>query len=936
MDKINAPAAWNASTGSSAVVVADIDTGIDYNHPDLAANLWVNTGEIAGNNIDDDGNGYVDDVYGIDAYNADGDPLDDHGHGTHTAGTIGACGNNGAGVVGVNWSVKIMALKFLDEYGSGTTAGAIECFQYALMMKNRGVNIRVTNNSWGGGGYDQALFDAINALGAEGVINVCAAGNDGMDTDASLNYPSCFDSDSIISIAASDQNDDKAYFSNWGKTTVDIAAPGVDVLSTFPDNQYYSWAGTSMASPHVAGAVALLCSIDGNQTGADLKDRLLSTADFVNWPYYPTVSNGRLNIGNAVNNTYIKVNAHRLQINEGATATLDVKLSRDPGGTVTVETVKESGDPDISITDGSSLVFDSTNWDQFQSVTLAATPDEDNIDGEATIRCTAQGWAAAAVIAEEYDSTRPDYMTEQFGVSSNNFDLSNKILTFVPYEGSDYYQPYCTAITSLPTDPAGGTALNLYDDDCMQVFCQPIPFYGQAYDSFYIGSNGYITFWYGDTDFIPSYFNHFQQPRISALYDDLLLPSGGEISYKVLYDRVAVTYLDVPEWGQHNKNTVQVEMFFSGVIRIAYLGVDSPDALGGLSAGMGVPSKFHNSDLSAYPSDIVAWPPVAGDDEYWLPANMKTTVPAPGVAVNDCDLNGNSLTLALASSPSHGVLVFKQDGSFAYTPEAAFMGEDSFTYTASDGQLTSSPGKVTLNIQNPGLEADVNPRRVGDGWVTWEDVNQIGNFAAGLQSIYPGCEFMRADCQPRETLGDGIVDAADWVQALRYYYGWDPITVAGLTAGATPANNAASKYKRPTSEVSVLKNTLKPGTQGVVTLLFKGVGDESALGCTMHFDPRVLTLIDFIPQSPNWGIINQLKSSEGTLSFVLIHDWCYQPFPPGQSVLVTLNVAVSPFAPIGSTTISFGDDITRRVIVNSNAQKVPANFVSGKITISNR
>jgi subtilisin family serine protease len=171
---IDAPEAWDISTGSSEVIVAVIDTGVDYNHVDLAANMWSNPGEIPGNGIDDDGNGYVDDVHGINAINNSGDPMDDHGHGTHCAGTIAAVGNNGQGVVGVNWTAKIMALKFLNSSGVGNDADAIQTIDYILAL---GINVPVLSNSWGGGAYNQALYDAIEAAKNAGMLFVAAAGN---------------------------------------------------------------------------------------------------------------------------------------------------------------------------------------------------------------------------------------------------------------------------------------------------------------------------------------------------------------------------------------------------------------------------------------------------------------------------------------------------------------------------------------------------------------------------------------------------------------------------------------------------------------------------------------------------------------------------------------------------------------------------------------
>jgi subtilisin family serine protease len=314
--RIKAPQAWDITTGSSSVVVAVIDLGVEYNHEDLSANMWHNPGEIgvdgSGNNkatnlIDDDGNGYIDDVYGVDTINHDSDPLDDAGHGTHVAGIIGAVGNNNRGVAGVNWAVRIMAIKSHDAAGNGSSASVVEAFQYARLMRLRGINVRVTNSSWGGApeapSYDQALKDAIDAAGNAGILNVCAAGNGNLNNDATPFYPATYDSPSIISVAASDQVDNRATFSSYGATTVDLAAPGVGVLSTY-HGSYVSLNGTSMASPFVAGAVALLSSSNTYLTASQLKSLLLNNVDPLpaSWAGTPVVSGGRLNVFKALQN----------------------------------------------------------------------------------------------------------------------------------------------------------------------------------------------------------------------------------------------------------------------------------------------------------------------------------------------------------------------------------------------------------------------------------------------------------------------------------------------------------------------------------------------------------------------------------------------------------------------------------------------------------
>ena len=279
--KISAPAAWDVTTGSAAVVVAVVDTGIAFSHPDLAANLWSDPSNPA--------------THGFTCMNgacvAGG--LDDHGHGTHVAGTIGAATNNGTGIAGINWNVRLLAVKFLNSGGSGQISDAVLGFQKLLALKQAGVNVRVTNNSWGGGGYSQALRDAMAALAAPaggigGTLNVCAAGNSGVNADFSPMYPAAYEDRSIVSVLASDANDLGASFTNYGMASVDIAAPGVGTWSTEATGTcslcdptgYRSLSGTSMASPHVAGVAAAILSLHPELSAEQARDVLLRPASY--------------------------------------------------------------------------------------------------------------------------------------------------------------------------------------------------------------------------------------------------------------------------------------------------------------------------------------------------------------------------------------------------------------------------------------------------------------------------------------------------------------------------------------------------------------------------------------------------------------------------------------------------------------------------------
>jgi large repetitive protein len=291
---IDAPTAWAISTGSPTVKVAVIDTGISYTHPDLAGNIWSNIGETNGNGIDDDGNGYVDDVRGWNFVNDSPNANDDQYHGTHCAGTIGARGNDADGVVGVSWQVSLIPLKFLSSSGSGVTSDAIAAIRYATRM-----GCHITSNSWGGGGYSSLLKQAIDAGGAAGVICVAAAGNDSSNIDLEPTYPAAYDSPAIVSVAASTADDGLSNFSNYGKTSVDLAAPGSNILSTAPGGGWQRLSGTSMATPHVAGALALLKAVAPSLTVAQQKDKLLQSVDR-KAGLTASTSGGRLNVATMI------------------------------------------------------------------------------------------------------------------------------------------------------------------------------------------------------------------------------------------------------------------------------------------------------------------------------------------------------------------------------------------------------------------------------------------------------------------------------------------------------------------------------------------------------------------------------------------------------------------------------------------------------------
>ncbi len=289
---IGALLAWGKTHGSEKVVVAVLDSGVDYTHKDLVANMWTRPDAIP--EYSDVELGSFDDFHGFDADTNASDPMDDNGHGTHCAGIIGAEGNNGEGIAGINWNVSIMPLKFLGRGGFGTTKNAIEAINYAIDRKQKGVNVRVINASWGSTQYSKALEAAIRAAGEQGILFVAAAGNNGTDNDKRAHYPSNYNLPNVISVAALDRTDSIASFSNYGIKTVHIAAPGRDILSTWLGDAYRDASGTSMAAPHVSGVAALILASEPNLSVAKLRERILGKVDKIQSLEGKVASGGRL------------------------------------------------------------------------------------------------------------------------------------------------------------------------------------------------------------------------------------------------------------------------------------------------------------------------------------------------------------------------------------------------------------------------------------------------------------------------------------------------------------------------------------------------------------------------------------------------------------------------------------------------------------------
>jgi subtilisin family serine protease len=487
---MGAPQAWDTRTGSTGagrVVIGVIDQGIDFNHPDLAANIWINPGEIAGNGIDDDGNGFTDDVRGFNFVNNNGTTFSgsaSEDHATHVAGIAGAVGNNGVGVAGVNWSVGLMSLKFLDQNGFGDTLDAIDAIQYAKTMRNlwestghtKGANIRVLNASFGGGSFSQNFLDAANQANAAGILFVAAAGNIDNGTtepnnDLVPHYPSSFDAPNIIAVAATGQTDGLTSFSHFGATGVDVAAPGNNILSTTPGNTYSFFSGTSMASPQVAGAAALIWAQNPNLTVQQVKNILLTNGNVATGLIDKTLTGRRINVGNSMQAVLSgdttppgTVGSFHINSQNGRNLNIGWTASGDDGATGDASLYRidftDSGSGQVSVIKG---VIPKT------SGSLQST------DIKIPFKHT-----AGTLTLREFDN-------------AGNEGTPVNLTVGVPASAGD---PYAVTEGAAGALTNGGTSIGLTGDDRYADFALdfPFPFFGQNFTEVTVSTNGNLFF----------------------------------------------------------------------------------------------------------------------------------------------------------------------------------------------------------------------------------------------------------------------------------------------------------------------------------------------------------------------------------------------------------------------------------------------------------
>jgi subtilisin family serine protease len=691
LTKIGAPQAWNTTTGSNganAIVVGVIDEGIDKNHEDLAANIWTNPAEIAGNSVDDDGNGFVDDVNGYNfATNTGTIPAESHA--THVAGTIGAVGNNGIGVVGVNWSVRLMSLRFING-SSGATSNAIRACNYAKQMRDlwissggtKGANVRVLNNSYGGGGSDQSFLDAINAASQSGILFVAAAGNapDNPEPDNDLipHFPGSYIAPNVIAVAATDSSDNLSGFSHFGANSVQMGAPGSGILSTTPGNTYSTFSGTSMATPQVAGAAALLLAANPNLTIQQLRSLLIFNGDLIPALAGKTFTGRRLSVGNSV-----------VALAEGDTT---------PPGTVTNFHVNSQNGRILNI--GWTTSGDDGAAGQASLYQVSFT---DGTSGAVTalknLVPTPSGTTQAIDVKIPYRHLNGIVTLREFDNVGNEGTPATFPVTISQLAGD----PYLTQLSGA-TGLSGGTPLGLVGDDKLRLnYSLPFSFlfFGQNFSTVNISTNGNLFFSTpptrsgGDADDVPgSVVGLTQFKMISGLWDDLRTDGrAGDDVYVTIPDATRIIFRWQGEiFGDGSNPALQPQVNFEIELR---------------SNGI-ILTRYGSGNTNLFPVVGIG----GGEPEaYVIPSHTNETTPI-------------SLTNAQ---------------TVTFTPRSISI-NSTVQFSASQYTVNEDDGSVTITVNRTGdisSEASIDYQTV-DGQATQKGDYMVGNgtlsFAAGQSS----------------------------------------------------------------------------------------------------------------------------------------------------------------------------------------------------------
>lgn len=676
---IDAPEAWDIQTGSSAVVVAVIDSGVDFTHPDLSANMWINPGEIAGNGIDDDGNGYIDDVYGINAITGSGNPMDEYGHGTYVAGIIAAAGNNGIGIAGTSWNARIMAVKFMDAQGAGYTSDAIKSILYAI---NNGA--KIINASWGNYSYSSALINAIQTANSAGVLFVASAGNDGSNNDILPYYPaSSYGIPNVLSVAATDRFDNLGWLSNYGISSVHLGAPGMEILSTvqttanaccYDPSGYKVASGTSAAAPFVAGSAALLLAKTSSLSAITLKAILMTTVDPLASLKGKTVTGGRLNVYNTLTCEPSKLllqtetPAEGFTVYSGDATSIRAHLvtCNGPIANAVVSVTFSNGESAVTLYDdgahGDGVAGDGLYANYWTPVNIGSL--------NVTVTATHSNFTTATQTRNGKIKSRVTYLHEAAPFQWINATVGTA---------------YALSDESSVTIPIG------FDFD----------FYGMIQNSITISSNGYLTFG-GTTAPLNSSLPDVAEPNalISPFWDDLDPGVAGSVF--TLLDGVApnrrltVAWVGIPHAGGTNPVTFEATLHEgSGDIIFQYQDTDfsNPAYDSGASATVGVEDMDGvGGTLFSFNQPIVAsssarrfYRSVASSEiTYRISVNVSPIRSNTGfIAVDMIDgdgINNNRLKLIQFSTDSTllGAPVLTGDASGSFIPGPALVGDAQF------------------------------------------------------------------------------------------------------------------------------------------------------------------------------------------------------------------------------------------------------------------
>lgn len=615
---IGAVAAWDLAVDSRPVRVGIVDTGIDYLHEDLRENLWVNPGEIAGNGLDDDGNGYVDDVHGYDFAEDDGDPYDEHGHGTHVAGTIAAVGDNGTGVAGVNWGASLVALRALNAAGEGTTEAIVQAIEYGVAM-----GLEVLNNSYGSSQYSAALADAVTAAQHAGVVFVAAAGNSRMNIEYLPFYPASLLHPNIVSVAASDRRDELAstlaWGSNYGPVSVDLLAPGDEILSTLPGDAYGVTSGTSMAAPHVSGAVALLLSRRPYLSAVEAKQVLLESVTVLPQLEGTCVTGGRLwlpPLAAAADTTgpppvtdldAVRIDGDRLELgwtaigdagNGEPVASYQLRWSLEPLDETSWETATPvAGVPEPGLPGAAErLLVDGLQFETTYHFGIRAVDQYDNRGALGTAPALTTLGPPALVLD-------PDTVVAGLGSgarSTRTVQLRNDgagTLSFAfgePQLGAPDRSDGAGYVWTGSDDPDGPayvwdeivpfTELVLSGQD--ELVTGPFdlgfgfPFYDRVFDRIWISSNGFIAFAATAATALNRPLPSADAPSylIAPFWADLDPGASGAVFLDARPDRVIVEYFSVYRRGTTLPHTFQVHLLPDGSIEFHYRTLGQPGA----------------------------------------------------------------------------------------------------------------------------------------------------------------------------------------------------------------------------------------------------------------------------------------------------------------------------------------------------------------------